>query len=73
MDGDRTARAQARIEAALARIEASAHRAKGLGGGAAAPTGGAELAHLQARHDRLRAVVQDSLSQLDQIIESAEG
>jgi hypothetical protein len=66
MDGDRTARAKARIEAALARIEAGTHRADGT-------AGGAELAQLQARHDRLRAVVQDSLDQLDQLIESAQG
>lgn len=66
MDGDRTARAKARIEAALARIEAGSQRTTGTADGAA-------LAHLQARHDRLRAVVQDSLSQLDQLIESAQG
>lgn len=65
MDGDRTARAKARIEAALARIEAGARSTAGS-------TGGPELAHLQTRHDRLRAVVQQSLDQLDQLIEGAE-
>ena len=66
MDGDRTARANARIDAALARIEAGPQRTNGT-------AEGAELTRLQARHDRLRAVVQDSLTQLDQIIESAQG
>ncbi|MBS0473661.1 MAG: hypothetical protein JSR28_00755 [Proteobacteria bacterium] len=66
MDGDRTARAKARIDAALARIEAGTQRADGS-------AEGADMAHLQARHDRLRAVVQDSLNQLDQLIESAQG
>ena len=66
MDGDRTARAMARIEAALARIEAGTRRGTGSADGVA-------LTHLQARHDRLRAVVQDSLSQLDRLIESAQG
>ena len=66
MDGDRTARAKARIDAALARIEAGSQRTTGTADGAA-------LTHLQARHDRLRASVQDSLAQLDQLIESAQG
>jgi hypothetical protein len=66
MDGDRTARAQARIEAALARIEAAAQTA-------GSNSGADGLAQLQARHDRLRAAVQDSLAQLDQLIEGAQG
>lgn len=66
MDGDRTARAKARIEAALARMEAGSHRTTGT-------ADGAELTLLQARHNRLRAAVQDSLTQLDQLIEGAQG
>lgn len=66
MNGDRTSRALARIDAALARIEA-APRPTGP-----AP-GGEDMARLQARHDRLRAAVQDSLDQLDQLIEGAQG
>lgn len=66
MDGDRTARAKARIEAALARIEAGAR-------GSERPADGGELAHLKARHDRLRAKVQQSLDQLDLLIEGTEG
>ncbi|MEQ1540976.1 MAG: hypothetical protein HOO94_04015 [Novosphingobium sp.] len=66
MDGDRTARAKARIEAALARIEAAAQTA-------GSNSGSDGLGQLQARHDRLRAAVQDSLAQLDQLIEGAQG
>ncbi|HMT47969.1 MAG TPA: hypothetical protein PLL44_12705 [Novosphingobium sp.] len=66
MDGDPISTALARIEAALARIEAVTRAP-------AAPSGAAELAALQARHDRLRAAVQDSLGQLDALIESAQG
>lgn len=55
----------ARIEAALARIEAAAQRAP-------AQTGADELARLQARHSALRAAVTDSLEQLDQLIEGAQ-
>ena len=60
MDGDPTTKALSRIEAALARIEAAAASA-------------AELASLRARHNRLRAAVQDSLGQLDALIEGAQG
>ena len=66
MDGDRTARALTRIEAALARIEAAPHRA-------GESPGSADLQRLQARHDRLRSAVQASLTQLDQLIEGAHG
>ncbi|MDE2436786.1 MAG: hypothetical protein KGM49_11045 [Sphingomonadales bacterium] len=66
MDGDRTARAMARIEAALARIEAGAQQAGGA-------SGSMELARLEDRHARLRAAVQDSLTELDQLIEGAQG
>jgi hypothetical protein len=66
MDADRSSRALARIEAALARIEAAARRQP------PAETAG-ELADLQSRHDRLRAAVTDSLAQIDQLIESAQG
>lgn len=66
MDGDPSDMAFARIEAALARIEAAARNPRASGGGD-------ELARLQQRHDRLRAAVQDSLIQLDQLIEGAQG
>ncbi len=66
MDADRSSRALARIEAALARIEAAARRP-------ARVETPAELADLQMRHDRLRAAVTDSLAQIDQLIESAQG
>ena len=66
MDGDPSNTAFARIEAALARIEAAAARPR------AAQTGG-DLGQLQGKHDRLRAAVQDTLTQLDQMIEGAQG
>jgi hypothetical protein len=66
MSGDPSSKALARIEAALARIEAAAARPR-------APSGDQNLASLQARHDRLRSAVQDSLTQLDQLIEGAQG
>jgi hypothetical protein len=66
MDGDRSNTAFARIEAALARIEAAAARPR------TAETGG-DLMQLQGKHDRLRAAVQDTLTQLDQLIEGAQG
>ncbi len=62
---DRSSRALARIEAALARIE-SASKA------AAARPREADLQHLQKRHDTLRAAVQESLGQLDLLIEGAQ-
>lgn len=66
MDGDRTTHALSRIEAALARIETAARQAGGK-------ADSAELAGLQLRHERLRAAVQDSLGQLDALIEGAQG
>lgn len=66
MDADRSKAALARIEAALARIEGAARAPR-------AAAAGPELADLQARHDRLREAVQDSLEQLDQLIEGAQG
>ena len=66
MDGDRSKSAIARIEAALSRIEAAAARPP-------APSGDQELGKLRDKHDRLRAAVQDSLGQLDQLIEGAQG
>ncbi|HEX4848480.1 MAG TPA: hypothetical protein VFV30_10075 [Novosphingobium sp.] len=65
MDEDRSSRALARIEGALARIEAAARRP--------AASGDAALQELQARHDRLRGAVQESLEQLDQLIEGTQG
>ncbi len=66
MDGDPVNNALSRIERALARIEAAARAP-------AAAANAAELAALRTRHDRLRAAVQDSLGQLDALIESAQG
>ena len=65
MDGDRSKQAMARIDAALARIEAASSAARGAGSGP-------DLAALQAKHDRLRGAVQESLGQLDQLIEGAQ-
>ena len=66
MDGDRSKSAIARIGTALARIEAAAARPP-------APPSDQELGKLRNKHDRLRAAVQDSLGQLDQLIEGAQG
>ncbi|MFM5952792.1 MAG: hypothetical protein ACKOPE_00600 [Novosphingobium sp.] len=66
MNEDRSSRALARIEQALARIEAAASRPK-------ASSGDADLDQLRSRHDRLRAAVQGSLEQLDQLIEGTQG
>jgi len=66
MTDDRSSRALARIETALARIEAAARRPAPM-------PRDAELAALQARHDRLREAVQGSLQQLDQLIEGTQG
>ena len=65
MDGDRSKQAMARIDAALARIEAASAATRG-------PASGPELAALQSKHERLRAAVQESLGQLDQLIEGAQ-
>ena len=65
MSGERTNRALARIEAALARIEAAARRPR------PEPADAAELVALQTRHAQLRAAVTETLTELDQLIESA--
>jgi len=65
METDRTSTALSRIKAALARIEAAAQARR-------AADQGADLARLQGQHDRLRAAVQDSLEQLDLLIEGAQ-
>lgn len=66
MNEDRSSRALARIEQALARIETAARRP-------APVTDNAELSALQARHERLVSTVQESLGQLDLLIESTQG
>jgi hypothetical protein len=71
MHGDRSKAAIARIEAALARIEAAAARPPAPSG--PAPSGDADLDKLRDKHDRLRAAVQDSLEQLELLIEGAQG
>ena len=67
MNGERSSRALARIEAALERIEAAARRSGSASGGSE------DLVELEARHARLRAAVTDSLAELDQLIEGAPG
>jgi hypothetical protein len=64
MAGDRSTLAIARIEAALAQIEAAPGKT-----GDSAP----ELAALRERHAQLRAAIQGSLQELDQLIEGAQG
>jgi len=60
MEGDRIARALARIEAASARIEAAAAR-----GAASDPA-------LQARYDRLRDEAEHALAEVDALIRALE-
>lgn len=60
MEADRAERALARIEAALARIEGAARDVR-KPDQPASPD-------LQARHDRLRQVVTQSLGELDALI-----
>ena len=62
---DRSNRALARIEAALARIETA-------GKAAAERPAEADMQRLQKRHDTLRAAVQESLGQLDLLIDGAQ-
>ena len=66
MNEDRSSRALARIEQALARIEAAARRP-------APAAKDVELSALQARHEQLVSAVQESLGQLDLLIESTQG
>ena len=68
MTADRSTFAIARIEAALAQIEAARAKASVASGDSTA-----ELTALRARHLQLRAAVQGSLHELDQLIESAQG
>lgn len=67
MSGERSSRALARIEVALERIEAATRR------GARPGASSEELADLRTRHEQLRAAVSDSLAELDQLIEGAQG
>jgi hypothetical protein len=64
MEADPNSKAIARIERALDRIERAAPRSGGSE---------AELAALRERHARLRAAVQGSLEELDQLIGGAAG
>lgn len=68
MDENRSSRALARIEQALARIEAASRCPAPV----AAPDT-AELDGLRARHNRLRGAVQESLQQLDLLIDGTQG
>ena len=68
MAADRNTDAIARIDAALTRIEAAPSKAGGASDDVAA-----ELAALRGRHGQLRAAVQGSLQELDQLIEGAQG
>ena len=67
MAADRSTLAIARIEAALAQIEAAPAKGGDTSDGAAV-----ELASLRSRHNQLRAAVQGSLQELDQLIEGAQ-
>lgn len=69
MEDNRSSRALARIEHALERIEAAARQPEA----SLTPPNDAAIELLQARHDRLRTAVQDSLRQLDQLIEGTQG
>ena len=71
MEAERSKHAIARIEAALARIEAAP--VSSAPATSAASDGGSDLAALSAKHARLRDAVQTSLEQLDQLIEGAQG
>ena len=69
MEDNRSSRALARIEQALERIEAAARQPKP----GPAPSGDSDFELLRTKHDRLRAAVQDSLGQLDLLIEGTQG
>ena len=69
MEADRNSTAIARIQAALAQIEAASMTPVGAG----SSSSDAELTALRARHARLRAAVQGSLQELDQLIDGAAG
>ena len=71
MEAERSKHAIARIEAALARIEAAP--VTSLSVTSVASSEGGDLAALTAKHARLRDAVQDSLEQLDHLIEGAQG
>jgi hypothetical protein len=62
MEGDRTARATARIEAAIRRIEAAAQRS-------GAADGDPELAR---KYQNLRSQAGEALAELDRVIGSLE-
>ena len=63
MDGDRIARALARIEAAASRIEAAAQ----------APSSAAGDAELARKYQALRGEAGAALAELDQLIGTLEG
>ena len=67
MDGDRIARAMARIEAAAQRIEAAA---RSRSGATAQPEGDPELAR---KYEALRSEAGAALADLDRLIGSLEG
>lgn len=69
MEDNRSSRALARIEQALVRIEAAARQPEP----SPAPSGDADFERLRTKHERLRAAVQDSLGQLDLLIEGTQG
>jgi hypothetical protein len=67
MGDTRSLDAIARIERALARIEASARKSGGQG------PESAELAHLRNAHHALRARVEGAIYQIDRLLESEGG
>ena len=68
MNEDRSQIAQARIEAALKRIEAASTAAP-----ASADSGAVAMIALRSRHDRLKGAVTTSLAELDALIAAVEG
>ena len=69
MEDNRSSRALARIEQALERIETATRQPKP----GQAPSGDSDFELLRTKHDQLRAAVQDSLGQLDLLIEGTQG
>ncbi len=67
MGDTRSLDAIARIERALARIEASARKSGGQGSETA------ELAQLRGAHQALRSRVEGAISQIDRLLESEGG
>lgn len=75
MNANRIATALARIEGAMARIEAACHdvaREAGAGADAKAATGSARVIELVNVHEKLREQVAESLRELDDLLAKLE-